>query len=70
MGVHMIVKTLGYAYSLKSISRNEGDQIKCAHAHIIFPPFKLFHLIFSPCLNQIVLKNYHAWATSILITCP
>jgi hypothetical protein len=27
------------AYSLKSASKKEGRQIKCAHAHIVYRPF-------------------------------
>jgi hypothetical protein len=36
------------ACSLKSAGRKGGRQIKCAHAHIVCPPFELLYLIFFP----------------------
>ncbi len=36
---HMVMKTLASACSLKFAGRKGGRQTKCAHAHIICPPF-------------------------------
>ncbi len=38
--------------------------------HIVWPPFWLLRLIFSPCPRQFVKTKFYKWAAPILVDCP